>query len=214
MKAMFRRKPRSTTPIRTRTRGKPNARAANGRPKFGETLGWMTDKLIIGAANNWSRGSLLWNLALDPAAWPAQRRLRRLPRRGHDRSGDRSDHPQRRILCARPRQPLRPSRRIPGRDRRSATRGRSGRHSSTATAAGSRSSIAIPGDGPVTIAIDGGRYAVPLASGSVATLRWGGRSARQVTASRARRAAHVPRLRRGHDACSSPGASSPRTTIR
>ena len=35
------------------------------------------------------------------------------------------------------------------------------------------------GDGPVTIAIDGGRYAVPLASGSVATLRWGGKSGRR-----------------------------------
>ena len=34
------------------------------------------------------------------------------------------------------------------------------------------------GDGPVTVAIDGVRYAVPLASGSVATLRWGGTSRR------------------------------------
>jgi len=39
-------------------------------PKFAETLGWMTDKLIIGASNNWSRGSLLWNLALDPQHGP------------------------------------------------------------------------------------------------------------------------------------------------
>jgi glucosylceramidase len=39
-------------------------------PKFGETLGWMTDKLIIGAANHWARGSLVWNLALDPAHGP------------------------------------------------------------------------------------------------------------------------------------------------
>ena len=30
----------------------------------------MTDKLIIGASNNWSRGTLLWNLALDPAHGP------------------------------------------------------------------------------------------------------------------------------------------------
>jgi glucosylceramidase len=28
------------------------------------------------------------------------------------------------------------------------------------------------GEGPVTVAIDGRRYAVPLAQGSVATLRW------------------------------------------
>ena len=39
-------------------------------PKFDETLGWMTDKLIIGASNNWSRGTLLWNLALDPKHGP------------------------------------------------------------------------------------------------------------------------------------------------
>ena len=34
------------------------------------SLAWMTDKLIIGAANHWARGSLLWNLALDPAGGP------------------------------------------------------------------------------------------------------------------------------------------------
>ena len=40
------------------------------QPKFDETLEWMTDKLIIGGANNWSRGTLLWNLALDPQHGP------------------------------------------------------------------------------------------------------------------------------------------------
>jgi glucosylceramidase len=40
------------------------------QPKFDETLEWMTDKLIIGGANNWSRGTLLWNLALDPKHGP------------------------------------------------------------------------------------------------------------------------------------------------
>ena len=39
-------------------------------PKYAEVLGWMTDKLIIGASNNWSRGTLLWNLALDPKHGP------------------------------------------------------------------------------------------------------------------------------------------------
>ncbi len=39
-------------------------------PKFGETLGWMASKLIIGASNHWSRGTLLWNLALDPQYGP------------------------------------------------------------------------------------------------------------------------------------------------
>jgi hypothetical protein len=42
--------------------------------KFGGALGWFTDKLIV-AANHWSRGTLLWNLALDPAQ-PAQGRCR------------------------------------------------------------------------------------------------------------------------------------------
>jgi glucosylceramidase len=35
------------------------------------------------------------------------------------------------------------------------------------------------GEGPVTIAIDGKRYSLPLANGSVVTVRWGTRSQRQ-----------------------------------
>lgn len=42
----------------------------NWAPKFGETLGWMASKLIIGSSNTGSRGTLLWNLALDPAYGP------------------------------------------------------------------------------------------------------------------------------------------------
>jgi glucosylceramidase len=34
-------------------------------PKWGETLGWMTENLIIGSSRHWSRGTLLWNLALN-----------------------------------------------------------------------------------------------------------------------------------------------------
>jgi len=34
-------------------------------PDWGETLGWMTDNLIIAPSRAGSRGSLLWNLALD-----------------------------------------------------------------------------------------------------------------------------------------------------
>ena len=95
-------------------------------PKFAEVLGWMTDKLIIGASNNWSRGIAAVEPRARSGAWSSQRRLRRLPRRGHDRSGDGSDHPQRRILCARPCQPLRSSRRVPGRDRQARSGDRSG----------------------------------------------------------------------------------------
>jgi glucosylceramidase len=39
-------------------------------PKFDETLAWMTKNLIIGATRNWARGSLIWNLALDPQHGP------------------------------------------------------------------------------------------------------------------------------------------------
>lgn len=39
-------------------------------PKFDKTLGWMTSNLIIGATRGWARGSLMWNLALDPAHGP------------------------------------------------------------------------------------------------------------------------------------------------
>ena len=39
-------------------------------PKFGETLDWMTSKLIIGATRHWAKGSLVWNLALDPKHGP------------------------------------------------------------------------------------------------------------------------------------------------
>lgn len=34
-------------------------------PDWGDTLGWMTDALVIAATRSGSRGTLLWNLALD-----------------------------------------------------------------------------------------------------------------------------------------------------
>jgi glucosylceramidase len=40
------------------------------QPKFDETLAWMTKNLIIGATRHWARGSLIWNLALDPKHGP------------------------------------------------------------------------------------------------------------------------------------------------
>ena len=39
-------------------------------PKWGETLGWMTDNLVIAASRYGSRGTLLWNLALDEKYGP------------------------------------------------------------------------------------------------------------------------------------------------
>ncbi len=39
-------------------------------PKWGETLGWMTENLIIGSSRHWSRATLLWNLALNENGGP------------------------------------------------------------------------------------------------------------------------------------------------
>ena len=147
-------------------------------PKFGETLGWMADKLIIGAANNWSRGALLWNLALDPAHGPH-----------HGGCGDCRGvvtidpatgsiareveyyvlgHASRFVL--------------PGAYRIGAIkRGESVEAAAFLNRDGSRVAILhrTSGEGPVAIAIDGQRYSVPLAAGSVATLRWSARSGRR-----------------------------------
>jgi len=140
-------------------------------PKFGETLGWMTDKLIIGAANNWARGSLTWNLALDPAHGPHKGGC------GDCRGVITIDpvtatvtrnveyyalgHASRFVLSG--------AYRI----------GASRRGSDIEVAAflnpdGSRVAILhrVSGNRPITIALDGRRYALALPSGAVATLRW------------------------------------------
>jgi glucosylceramidase len=147
-------------------------------PKFAEVLGWMTDKLIIGASNNWSRGSLLWNLALDPAHGP------------HDGGCDDC----RGVVTINPATGAitrnveyyvlgHASRFVLPGAYRVATVKRDPGIEAAAFLNRDGSRVAIlhrnSGAGPVTIAIDGRRYAVPLASGSVATLRWGGRSARR-----------------------------------
>jgi glucosylceramidase len=143
-------------------------------PKFDETLGWMTDKLIIGVANNWGRGSLTWNLALDPQHGPH-----------HGGCGDCRGvitidpeigaitrnveyyvlgHASRFVL--------------PGAYRIGAAK----RRDDLEVAAflnpdGSRVAILHrkSGDGPIAVALDGERFAVPLPAGSVATLRWSAR---------------------------------------
>ena len=143
----------------------------NWSPNYAEVLGWMTSKLIIGASNNWSRGTLLWNLALDPAHGP--------------HTGGCSDcrgvltidpatgaitrnveyyilgHASRFIL--------------PGAYRVAMTmRGDNVEGASFLNPDGSRVANLSrkAGNGPVTIALNGSRYSVPLRKGSVATLRW------------------------------------------
>lgn len=140
-------------------------------PKFGETLGWMTDKLIIGVANNWGRGSLTWNLALDPAHGPHKGGCADC--RGvvtiDPVTGSITRNVEYYVLGHASRFVL------PGAFRIGATK----KDAKVEAAAflnrdGSRVAILhrVSGDGPVTIALGGERYVVPLPPGSVATLRW------------------------------------------
>ena len=147
-------------------------------PKFGETLGWMTDKLIIGAANNWSRGALLWNLALDPAHGPHHGGCGDC--RGivtiDPATGSITRNVEYYVLGHASRFVL------PGAYRIGAIkRGESVEAAAFLNRDGSRVAILhrTSGEGPVAIAIDGERYSVPLAVGSVATLRWSARSVRR-----------------------------------
>ena len=140
-------------------------------PKFGETLGWMTDKLIIGVANNWGRGSLTWNLALDPAHGPHKGGCGDC--RGvvtiDPATGSITRNVEYYVLGHASRFVL------PGAFRLGATK----RDAKIEAAAflnrdGSRVAIIhrVSGAGPLAIALGGQRYVVQLPAGSVATLRW------------------------------------------
>ena len=144
-------------------------------PKFAQVLGWMTDKLIIGASNHWSRGSLLWNLALDPAHGPHNggcgdcRGVITIDRA----TGAITRNVEYYVLGHVSRFVL------PGAYRVAAT----SRGDEVAAAAflnpdGSRVAILYrkSGRGPVSVALDGKRYNVALPKGSVATLQWPRRS--------------------------------------
>jgi glucosylceramidase len=143
-------------------------------PKYAEVLGWMTDKLIIGGANNWSRGVLLWNLALDPAHGPHKGGCSDC--RGvvtiDPATGAITRNVEYYILGHASRFVL------PGAWRVAATKRDDGVEAAAfLNRDGSRVAILhrAKGDGPLTIAIDGQRFAVSLPAGSVATIRWGGR---------------------------------------
>jgi glucosylceramidase len=143
-------------------------------PKFSEVLAWMTDKLIIGASNNWSRGTLLWNLALDPKHGPHTGGCTDC--RGvvtiDPATGAVTRNVEYYVLGHASRFVL------PGAFRVAASK-----HGDEVEAAaflnrdGSRVAIVHrkTGDGPVTIAVDGDRYSVALPAGAVATLRWSAR---------------------------------------
>jgi glucosylceramidase len=144
-------------------------------PKFSEVLGWMTDKLIIGASNNWSRGTLLWNLALDPAHGPHTGGCADC--RGvvtiDPASGTITRNVEYYVLGHASRFVLPGAYRV-------ATAVRGGEVDAAAFLNPDGSRVAIlyrkSGEGPLTLALDKERYTVSLPTGSVATLRWRKRS--------------------------------------
>jgi glucosylceramidase len=150
----------------------------NWAPKFGETLGWMTEKLIIGSSNHWSRGTLMWNLALDPAHGPHKGGC------GDCRGVVTIDPATGAITRNVEYYALGHASRfvLPGAYRIAASNRVEGVESTAfLNPDGSRVAIIYrkSGDGPANLSIDGKRYSVPLALGSVATVRWGRRSNRQ-----------------------------------
>jgi glucosylceramidase len=147
-------------------------------PKFGETLGWMTDKLIIGAANHWSRGTLLWNLALDPAHGPHKGGC------GDCRGVVTIDPATGAITRNVEYYALGHASRfvLPGAYRIGVEkRGDGVEAAAFLNPDGSRVAVLhrSKGEGPVAVAIDGERYSLPLANGSVVTVRWSARSRRR-----------------------------------
>ena len=137
----------------------------------------MTDKLIIGGANNWSRGVLLWNLALDPAHGPHKGGCSDC--RGvvtiDPATGAITRNVEYYVLGHASRFVL------PGAYRVGTIKRDSGIEAA-AFVNPDRSWVAIlhrnsGNDDPVTIGIGGERYSVPLAAGSVVTLRWRGQRA-------------------------------------
>ena len=140
-------------------------------PKFGETLAWMSDKLIINGANNWSRGALVWNLALNPAHGPHKGGCADC--RGvitiDPASGAITRNVEYYVLGHASRFVL------PGAWRVAATkRGDSVEATAFLNPDGSRVAIVhrTAGEGPIPIAVDGRRFIVSLPVGAVATLRW------------------------------------------
>jgi glucosylceramidase len=145
-------------------------------PKWAEVLGWMTDKLIIRGANNWSRGALLWNLALDPAHGPHKGGCSDC--RGvvtiDPATGAITRNVEYYVLGHASRFVL------PGAFRLAAKHGDGVEATAFLNPDGSRVAILhrTSGDGPFSIALDGELYSVALPAGSVATLRWSARRSR------------------------------------
>jgi len=148
------------------------------QPKFDETLEWMIDKLIIGGANNWSRGTLLWNLALDPKHGPHKGGCGDC--RGvitiDPATGEVTRNVEYYVLGHASRFVLPGAWRV----------GVAKRFDEIEAAAflnvdGSRVLILHrkSGDTPISVELDGRSYSLPIPAHSVATVRWGARRGRQ-----------------------------------
>lgn len=140
-------------------------------PKFSETMGWMTDKLIIGGVNNWSRGTLLWNIALDPQHGPHKGGCGDC--RGvitiDPATGAITRNVEYYVLGHASRYVLPGAWRVD-----TVKRGEGVEAAGFLNPDGSRVVILhrTSGDAPILLAIDGQRFVVPLPNGAVATLRW------------------------------------------
>ena len=148
------------------------------QPKFDETLEWMIDKLIIGGANNWSRGTLLWNLALDPKHGPHKGGCGDC--RGvitiDPATGEVTRNVEYYVLGHASRFVL------PGAWRVGvAKRGEVIEAAAFLNVDGSRVLILHrkSGDTPISVELDGTSYSLPIPAHSVATVRWGARRGRQ-----------------------------------
>ena len=147
-------------------------------PDYAEVLGWMTDQLIIGAANNWSRGTLLWNLALNPAHGPHLGGC--IDCRGvvtiDPATGKITRNVEYYVLGHASRFVFPGAYRV-------ATVGRRDEVEAAAFVNPDGSRIAIlhrkTGGGALTVALDGRHYSLAMPKGSVATLRWKPRGSRQ-----------------------------------
>jgi glucosylceramidase len=131
----------------------------------------MSDELIIGAANNWARGTLLWNLALNPSHGPHTGGCSNC--RGvitvDPATGRITRNVEYYVLGHASRFVLPGAYRV-------ATVSRADEISAAAFLNLDGSRVAIlhrkSGVGPMELAIDGERYSLALPAGSVATLRW------------------------------------------
>jgi glucosylceramidase len=92
-------------------------------PDWAKNLQYFTRTLVIDTTRGWARGVLFWNLALDENDGPHLGGCKDCRGVVTIDSKDRRRHPQRRVLRAGPRQPLRAAGRAPHRLERGTAEG-------------------------------------------------------------------------------------------